>query len=105
MTIIIPIRRWYCPNCKQTSITREAQPHTRFHACAGLKGLSAPFIEEGVKVQVTAIEREDYAGEEMLQTDDTGRPMMAVRTDYADGHNDVAVLAPTATGGIHGDPQ
>ena len=98
MTIITPIRRWMCPNCKQTAITREAEPHTRFHACAGLKGITAPFIEEGVRVQVTAIEREDYVGDEMVQTDDTGRPMMAVQTEYLDGHTDRAVLAPTATG-------
>jgi hypothetical protein len=99
LTIITPIRRWMCPNCKQTAITREAEPHTRFHACAGLKGITAPFVEEGVKVQVTAMEREDYIGSEKAQTDDSGRPIMAVRTDYADGRNDTAVLAPTATGG------
>jgi hypothetical protein len=39
-------------------------------------------------------------GNELVQTDDTGRPVMAVRTDYTDGRNDVAVLAPTATGGL-----
>lgn len=100
MTVIItPLRRWACPNCKQTAITREAKPHSRFHACVGLKGLTAPLVEEGVKVKVTAIERGDYVGNEVVQTDDTGRPAMAVRTDYADGHNDLAVLAPTATGG------
>ena len=97
--IVAPIRRWACPNCKQTAITRQAKPHARFHVCPGLKGLTAPLVEEGPRVQVTAVEREDYAGNEILQTDDTGRPMMAVRTDYADGRNDVAVLAPTATGG------
>lgn len=99
MTIITPIRRWVCPNCKQTAITREAEPHTRFHACAGLKGITAPFIEEGVKVQVSAVDREDYIGAEKAQTDETGRPVMAVRTEYSDGRNDLAVLAPTATGG------
>ena len=97
--MIAAVRRWYCPNCKQTAITTEAKPHTRFHACAGLRGITAPLVEEGVRVQVTATEREDYVGAELAQTDETGRPVMAVRTDYADGRNDVAVLAPTATGG------
>ena len=59
----------------------------------------APLVEEGVRVQVTAVEREDYVGSELAQTDDNGRPMMAVRTDYEDGRNDTVVLAPTATGG------
>ena len=97
--LVMPVRRWVCPNCKQTAITREANPHTRFHTCAGLKGITAPLIEEGTRVQVSAVEREDYVGDEQPQTDDTGRPVMAVRTDYADGRNDTAVLAPTATGG------
>lgn len=97
--LVTPVRRWACPNCKQTAITREAKPHARFHICAGLKGLTAPLIEEGTRVQVSAVEREDYVGSELVQTDETGRPIMAVRTDYADGRNDVAVMAPTATGG------
>ena len=100
MTVIVtPLRRWVCPNCKQTAITREAKPHSRMHACAGLRGILAPLVEEGVKVQVTAVDREDYVGAELTQTDETGRPVMAVRTDYADGRNDTVVLAPTATGG------
>lgn len=99
MTIITPVRRWGCPHCKQTAITRDAEPHTRFHRCAGLKGITAPFIEEGVRVQVTALEREDYVGDDVVQTDETGRPVRAVQTEYLDGHTDLAVLAPTATGG------
>ena len=99
MTIITPVRRWSCPNCKQIAITREAEPHTRFHACAGLRGITAPFVEEGVRVQVTALERDDYLGGDIAQTDENGRPVKAVQTEYLDGHTDMAVLAPTATGG------
>ena len=55
--LLTPLRRWACPNCKQTAITREAKPHARFHTCVGLKGLTAPFVEEGARVQVTAVER------------------------------------------------
>lgn len=98
MTVIVtPIRRWMCPNCKQTAITHDADPHTRFHRCVGLKGITAPMIEEGIRVQVTAVEREDYVAGEKVVTNEAGRPIMAVRTDYSDGHNDVAVMAPTAT--------
>lgn len=98
MTLITPVTRWACPNCKTTAITRDARPHTRFHSCPGLKGITAPLVEEGTKVKVSAMEREDYVGAEKAQVDETGRPIMAVRTDYQDGRNDLAVLAPVATG-------
>jgi len=99
MTVLVTrLQRWVCPNCKTTAITKEARPHTRFHVCPGLKGIAAPLVEEGVKVKVSAVEREDYLDKERAQVDETGRPMMAVRTDYLDGHNDTAVLAPLATG-------
>lgn len=91
-------RRWYCPNCKQKAITTEAQPHTRMHRCAGLRGITAPLIEEGQKVKVTAVDREDYVGTDLPQTDWNGRPVMAVRTERPDGSNDLAVLAPAALG-------
>lgn len=100
MTVLVtPLRHWVCPNCKQTAITRESKPHSRMHSCPGLKGIIAPLVEEGVRVQVTAVDREDYVGSELAQTDETGRPVMAVRTDYEDGRNDTVVFAPTATGG------
>lgn len=89
--ILNPIRRWYCPNCKQTSITHEAVPHTRFHSCVGLHGLAAPMLPEGERAQVRAVEREDYIGDS-----NAGR-VMAVITDRPDGSNDTAVFAPTAT--------
>jgi hypothetical protein len=88
---ITPVHRWYCPNCPAESVTHEAKPHTRFHECPGLMGLTAPMIEVGQKVQVTAVEREDYIGNENV-----GR-VMAVKTERSDGSNDVAVFAPTAT--------
>lgn len=89
--------RWSCPNCMAAEVTREAQPHTRFHACRGLKGLTAPMIPVGMDCKVMAVEREDYVGNQLVQTDGEGRPIMAVRTERADGSNDVAVLAPCAT--------
>jgi len=57
-----------------------------------------PLIEAGTKVKVTAVEREDYVGNEQVQLDPTGRPVMAVITEREDGSNDVSVYAPTASG-------
>jgi len=93
-----PERRWECPNCPAEDVTREAQPHSRFHNCPGLAGLSAPMVPAGTKAKVEAVEREDYIGAEDVQYDGNGRPIMSVVTERWDGSNDVAVLAPTAHG-------
>lgn len=87
--------RWACPNCPATDVTHEAEPHTRFHNCPGLAGLTAPMIQDGIRCKVEAVVREDYIGAEDVQYDDSGRPISAVVTTRDDG-NDVAVLAPTA---------
>jgi hypothetical protein len=89
-------QRWECPNCEATDVTHEAQPHTRFHNCRGLKGLSAPFVPAGTRCKVEAVEREDYIGKEIVTTDGEGRPVMAVETTREEG-NDVAVFAACAT--------
>lgn len=96
-TLLTPVHRWECPNCTLTDLTHEAKPHTRFHACAGLHGLTAPMVPAGSKVKVTAVEREDYIGNEQVQLSPEGRPVMAVVTEREDGSNDVTVFAPTAT--------
>lgn len=95
--LVTAARHWECPNCTFTDVTHEAQPHTRFHACKGLKGLTAPMIPAGTKAKVTAVEREDFIGTETVQTDGEGRPVMAVITEREDGSNDTTVYAPTAT--------
>lgn len=92
-------RCWECPNCDLEDVTREAEPHTRFHACRGLKGLTAPMVPAGTRCKVTAVEREDYVGSEVVQTDGDGRPVMAVVTTRDNGQ-DVAVLAPCASARI-----
>lgn len=95
-----PIRRWECAHCNAKDVTRELQPHTRFHTCPGLGGIQAPMTEESQrgKVQVRAKVREDYEGPDRKKTqkDGDGRPIMAVETVYDDGHTDLAVLAPIA---------
>lgn len=98
--ILQPEQRWECPNCTKTDVTHEIKPHTRFHNCPGLKGLSAPFVPAGTKCKVEAKEREDYVGKEMLTYDGEDRPIAAVETTREDG-NDVVVFAPCA--GVRGD--
>ena len=95
MTLLTPTRLWECPNCQQTDVTHEARPHTRFHNCAGLMGLSAPMIPAGTSAKVTLHEREDYIGTEDVAMVN-GRPIMSIITERPDGSNDVAVFAPTA---------
>lgn len=91
-------QHWVCPNCTLTEVTRDAAPHTRFHACRGLRGLTAPMVPAGTVCKVEAVEREDYVGGEMVQTDGEGRPVASVVTTRDDG-NDVVVFAPTALTG------
>jgi hypothetical protein len=93
----VPERRWTCPNCNFTDVTREAEPHSRFHSCSGLAGLTAPMVPEGSRAQVVANEREDYVGQEDVRLDANGRPIMSITTQHADGHTDLVVFAPTAT--------
>jgi hypothetical protein len=89
-------QHWTCPNCTETAVTVDAP--NRFHNCRGLLGLTAPLVLDGVRAKVEAVEREDYVGREMVQTDAEGRPVMSVVTTRDDG-TDVAVLAPCATAG------
>lgn len=87
---------WVCPNCSVTDVTHESRPHTRYHTCTGLRGLTAPLVPEGTKCKVVAHEREDYIGSDLVQTDDDGRPVMSVVTTRDDGE-DCTVFAPTST--------
>lgn len=91
--ILNPQHRWECPNCELKQVTTEANPHTRFHNCKGLKGISAPMVPSGTACKVEAIEREDYVRKETVQYNDEGRPIMAVVTTRDEGQ-DCAVLAP-----------
>lgn len=98
--LLHPEQHWTCPNCTLTEVTREATPHSRFHACRGLKGLTAPMVPAGTACKVEAVERGDYVGRELVQTDGDGRPVMSVVTTRDDG-TDLAVLAPTAQAGVN----
>jgi len=95
--ILRPEHHWVCPNCTETAVTHEPRPHSRFHNCRGLRGLSAPLVPAGSDCKVEAREREDYVGRELVTADGEGRPVMSIVTTRADGSNDCAVLAPCAT--------
>lgn len=97
-----PEHHWECPNCDLKDITRESQPHSRFHSCRGLLGISAPMVPAGTNCEVRANVREDYVGDQDVQYDSTGRPIMSVTTIRDDGQ-DCAVLAPCA--GVRGEVQ
>ena len=94
---LTPEHRWSCPNCTATDVTHEPRPHTRFHACRGLRGLTAPMVPAGTDCKVEAVERGDYVGRELVTADGEGRPVMSIVTTRADGSNDCAVLAPCAS--------
>lgn len=99
--ILTAVRHWSCPNCTFTDITRETSPHTRMHPCAGLRGgLTAPMVPAGTKCKVVAVERGDYVRGQLVQTDPSGRPVMAVRITRDDGE-DCAILAPLAVAEGH----
>ncbi len=98
LPLLVTERNWYCPNCGKTDVTREARPHSRFHTCPKLRGLTAPMLPAGTRAKVEHVEREDYVGDEKVQLDpERGRPVMAVRTTRDNGQ-DTAVFAPVATG-------
>jgi hypothetical protein len=96
--LLTATQRWACPNCTATDVTHLPPDAvaSRFHACAGLRGLTAPMVPAGTRCKVEAVERQDYVADELVTTDADGRPVMAVRTTRDDG-TDVAVFAPCAT--------
>lgn len=94
--LLTQTHRWTCPNCAAEDVTHEARPHTRFHACPGLYGLTAPMVPAGTSCKVEAVLREDYVGTERVQLDSRGLPVMSVVTTRDNG-TDAIVFAPTAT--------
>jgi predicted RNA-binding Zn-ribbon protein involved in translation (DUF1610 family) len=96
--ILRSIHHWYCPNCGKTDVTNEPRPHSRFHVCPKLRGLTAPMLPAGTQAKVEAIERQDYVGTERVQLDpERGRPVQSVVTTRDNGQ-DCIVFAPVATG-------
>jgi hypothetical protein len=95
LAALVPETRWCCPSCGGQDVTREALPHTRMHSCPSLYGLTAPMVPEGTRAEHRVNEREDWVGDEDVQTDGRGRPVMNVITMRDDGY-DCTVYAPCA---------
>lgn len=92
----VPVREWHCPTCGTDHQTRQAGPHTPFHNCARLGGLSVPFLPVGTAGEHRALPREDYVRGDQVSTDADGRVVMAVTTVRDEGE-DRTVYAPCAT--------
>ncbi len=89
-------KHWHCPACRLEHVTVEPKPHTPFHPCPALSGLTAPFIEKGDTAVHKLMVREDNVGfDNGIQYVD-GRPIMSLVTEHADGHTDCTIYAPTA---------
>ena len=94
---------WSCPNCPIETVTTDPHAHP-FHRCRGLAGLSAPLVPAGTRCQVTAHEREDFIGAELVQmhpVDGRARPIAQIRVERDEGQ-DCVVLAPTARVRVEG---
>jgi len=92
-----PVKRWECSHCAFRDVTTQLEPHTRFHACPGMGGMTTPMVEEGSGARTVAVAREDYVGREHVQMADDGRVLTSISTEYPDGRNDLVVFAPTAS--------
>jgi hypothetical protein len=89
---------WVCPNgCSTTDVTERADVHQQLHPCRAMGGLTVPLVEQGMRVKVSVHEREDFLGDEVVTTDENGRPIMAVSIIRDDGEDRV-VFAPLAVG-------
>lgn len=96
--LLTPVTEWECPNCDFTDVTFNPAPHSRFHSCRGLYGLSVAMVPAGTKCKIVAIERGDYIGGEDVQyAPETGRPV-ALAVTVRDEGQDCMVYAPCARG-------
>lgn len=97
--MMTPKQRWVCPNCDLEEVTHLAKPHTRMHTCPGAKYMTVPMVHAGTDAKVELTKREDYLGEDdgHAQVDEDGTPWMNAITTHADGSQDCAVFAPSAS--------
>lgn len=90
-------RRWHClgQGCESAAVTVDGK--TPMHRCRAVAGLMVPLAPEGTRGKIEAVERDDWVGRELVQTNADGRPVMSVVTTRDDGQ-DCTVYAPTAAG-------
>ena len=98
--LLSSVTRWYCPRCQATDVTTRPEFHQQFHTCPKFGFLTVPFVREGVAAKIEAFEREDYIGDETVQLDANGRPIMSIVTTRDEGQ-DCTVYAPVATATFH----
>ncbi len=84
--------RWTCPNCTQRAVSYKPN-ESPGHACKGLRGLYVLLVPEGIRCKIEAVERQDYVGKEIVQTDGNGRPVMATVTTRDDGQDTTVYAA------------
>ena len=96
--LLLGYQDWECPACRHSERINPPLPANaqRWHPCPKLHMLKTPMVIAGTDCKIEAIERQDYLGTEIQRTGDDGKPYAAVRTDRADGSNDLAVYAPLA---------
>lgn len=87
------IRYWSCVVC--TEAARTVDDAIPMHRCPGTKGLLTPLVLDGTRAKIQVMEREDYVGDELVQTDGDGRPVMSIVTTRDDGQ-DCIVFPPSA---------
>jgi len=95
------VYQWTCPRCHQEDASsgrrlESGEVVSRFHRCPALGLMLTPMIPVGTKAKITAHERDDYVGKDIIQTDASGRPIMSITVERETGM-DTVVFAPTAT--------
>ena len=87
---------WWCPSCKQETVTHDPKVRMVGHVCPKNRFLSVPMVRKGTKAKIEVREREDYVGKELVTLDpERERPVMSIVTTRDNGQ-DTAVFAPTA---------
>lgn len=77
-------RHWVCNHCQLVKITQGRPIDIPMHACRGFGGLATPFHEEGERVGVVHLIREDYLKTDDQARDADGRPVMMTVVDRGD---------------------
>lgn len=94
------VYHWVCPLCHKEDYSAgkrldSGEVMSRFHPCPSLGLMLTPMIPAGTKAKITAHERDDYVGKDIIQTDAYGRPIMSITVERETGM-DTVVFAPTA---------
>lgn len=86
---------WECPKCPARAQTVDDK--IPMHPCPAGPGVLVPLLRAGEKAKIAVLPPEDYVGGELVQTDASGKPVMAVVTTRDEGQ-DCTVFAPVAQG-------